>query len=167
MEGGAQGEHAIMEAGEAQREGVKEAISVGVSVERIQPRHLRLGPGAQGRAPIDERPPIDEPAALERGLHGAVKILKSQSLIYSVQQATVHRNFQNFCLQGAVQHRILERIALLGVRRQAKGALAVVALEDRGLVPLPPEGLLARRYQALHQHVACAGKAPPARRECV
>jgi hypothetical protein len=87
MEGGAQGEHAIMEAGEAQREGVEEAISVGVSVERIQPRHLRLGPGAHGRAPIDERPPIDEPAALERGLHGAVheNSEKSEPYIFSIE----------------------------------------------------------------------------------
>ena len=85
MERGSQGEHAIMEAGEAQREGVKEAISVGVSVERVQPRHLCLGPGAHGRAPIDDRPPIDEPAALERGLHGAVheNSEKSEPYIFS------------------------------------------------------------------------------------
>ena len=69
MEGGAKGEQAIMEAAEAEREGVQEAISVGVSVERVQARHLGHGPGADGSAPMDQDPPVDEPSALERGLY--------------------------------------------------------------------------------------------------
>ena len=69
MEGSAQGEQAIMEAAEAEREGVQEAISVGVSVERVQARHLGHGPGADGSAPMDQDPPVDEPSALQRGLY--------------------------------------------------------------------------------------------------
>jgi hypothetical protein len=69
MEGGAQGEQAIMEAAEADREGVREAISLGFGVERVQVRHLGHRPGADGRAPTGLGPPVDEPSDLQRGLY--------------------------------------------------------------------------------------------------
>jgi hypothetical protein len=69
MEGGAQGEQAIMEAAEADREGVREAISIGFGVERVQVRHLGHRPGADGRAPNGLGPPVDEPSDLQRGLY--------------------------------------------------------------------------------------------------
>ena len=53
---------AIVQAGEGERERVPEAASVGVRFERVEPR--------QRRAVL---PPVDEPAFLQRGLHGPVQ----------------------------------------------------------------------------------------------
>ena len=61
----------IVEAGEGERERVEEAVSVGVRFERVQPRQRRA-----------VRPPVDEPAFLQRGLHGPVqhRILRRPAL---------------------------------------------------------------------------------------
>ena len=114
----AQHELAIVEAGEGERERVEEAVSVGVGFERVE---LRRG----------DPPPVDELAALQRGLH------------------------------GPVQHRILQLRPALPEARQAKGAPAVVACEGRGPALLGAERLPARRGQVARQRTARVGKRPP------